>query len=322
MRNKKIVCFGGGSAMPQVILETLKKYPAEITSVTSMADDGGSTGQLRRDFGVAAPGDIRRHILAFSDAPKWKKDLWGFRFGNEEFEGGHKGHSFGNVFIVGLSRNIKNYGDVLEKCRQFMEISKKYKALPATMGNITLCAELEDGQIVEGESAIDVPKDRDANLKIKKIFLKSQAKAYPEVLSEIKKADFLVFGPGDLYSSILPCFLPLGIKKAIASSRAQKILVSNIMNKKGETGGFSVEEFARETEKYIGTELDFVLYNKDIPDNTLVQKKRKEDASILDSVEFSGNLDRERFIGANLVKRDTVSHDPAKTGRAIWKLMN
>jgi len=307
--------------MPKVVLGALKKYPLKITSVTSMADDGGSTGQLRRDLGVMAPGDIRRHILAFSDAPKWKKDLWGMRFGNEEFEGGHRGHSFGNVFIAGLCKNSKTYDEVLEKCSEFMEISKKYKALPATVGNITLCAELEDEQIVEGENEIDVPKSHDANLKIQRIFLKPQAKAYFETLLEIEKADALVFGPGDFYSSVLPCFLPVGMKKAIASSRARKILVSNIMNKKGETNGFSVEDFAGEAEKYIGTELDFVLYNKDIPDNALVRREKEKDESISDSVEFSGNLDKEKFIGANLLKKDTVLHDSTKTGKAILKLI-
>lgn len=321
MKLKKIVCFGGGSAMPTVVLEPLRKYPAQIASVTSMTDDGGSTGWLRREFGVHAMGDIRRHILAFSDAPEWKKKMWNFRFGSEEFEDGHKGHSFANVFMAGLEKNMKSYEEVLEECCRFMEMDKKYKPLPATLSKMTLCAELENGEVVEGESEIDVPKKHDADIKIKKIFLKPSAKAYKNALAEIEKADALVFGPGDLYSSILPCLLPAGMKSAISKSKAKKILVCNIFNKKGETNGFLVEDFASEVEKYIGTELDYVLYNKNIPDESVIKKSKLEDKSLLDSVVCGKSLDKNKFIGANLVKRGTVLHDPKKTGEVLWKLI-
>lgn len=323
MKLKKIVCFGGGTAMPRVVLEPLKKYPAEIFSVTSMTDDGGSTGQLRKDFGVLPPGDIRRHILAFSDAPEWKKKLWRFRFGNEEFNDGHKGHSFANVFMAGLEKNMKNYAEVLEECCRFMEVGKKYKPLPATIAKTVLCAELENGQIIEGESEIDIPGDHDVNLKIKKIFLKPRARAYREVLSAIEKADALVFGPGDLYSSILPCLLPFGIKQAVFKSRAKKIFVCNIMNKNGETNNFFVENFANEVEKYIGAELDYALYNKNIPEETIVREAKSEDASLLEAVALgnSDNIDKNKFIGANLLQKTTVFHDPRKTGEMIWRLV-
>lgn len=324
MKFKKIVCFGGGSATPRVILEPLKKYPVEISSVTSMTDDGGSTGQLRKELGVLPPGDIRRHILAFSSAPQWKKKLWRFRFGNEEFEDGHKGHSFANVFMAGLEKNMKNYAEVLDECCRFMEVDKKYKPLPAIITKTVLCAELENGQIIEGESEIDIPGNRDAALKIKKIFLKPQARAYKEVLPAIEKADALIFGPGDLYSSILPCLLPAGIKRAIFKSRAKKIFVCNIMNKNGETNNFFVEDFANEVEKYIGAELDYVLYNKNIPGENAVRKAGAEDASSLEPVVLGGsnNIDENKFIGANFLQKTTVFHDPEKTGEVIWRIIN
>lgn len=321
MKLKKIVCFGGGNAIPKVVLEPLKKYPCEIASITSMTDDGGSTGQLCRELGVLPPGDIRRHIAAFSGAPEWKKRLWAMRFGQEEFEGGHKGHSFGNVFMAGLSKNLKTYDDVLEKCREFMEIDKKYKPLPATIGKVTLCAELENGDIIEGESEIDVPKLHSANLKIKKIFLKPQAKAYAPALTEIARADALIFGPGDLYSSVLACLLPSGMKKAISLSKAKKILVCNIMNKRGETDGFGVEDFTAQFEKYIGAELDYVLYNKNIPDENTIEISKKEDDSLLSPVILEKDLDKNKFIGVNLLKKGEVNNDPKKTGEAIWKLI-
>lgn len=321
MKLKKIVCFGGGNALPQVVLLPLKEYPLAITSITSMTDDGGSTGQLRRELGVLPPGDIRRHILAFSDAPLWKKKLWGMRFGSEEFEGGHKGHGFGNLFLAGLCMQLKSYDEVLAKCREFMEIDQKYDPLPATVSQVTLCAELENRQTIQGESEIDVPKVHDAGLRIKKVFLKPRAQAYAPALTAISQSDALVFGPGDLYSSLLPCLLPTGMKKAIAAAPGKKILIANIMNKRGETAGFEVADFAREVEKYIGTKLDHVLYNKYFPSGEDIDRARETDGSILTPVAFEGDLDADKFMAVDFLKRGTIDNDPKKTAEAIWQLI-
>ena len=302
-------------------MEPLKKYPLEITSVTSMTDDGGSTGQLRAAFGVLPPGDIRRHIAVLSDAPDWKKKMWSFRFGEEEFEGGHKGHSFGNVFIAGLEKNLKDYGEVLRECCKFMEVDKRYRPYPATLGKVTLCAELEDGQVIEGESEIDVPKKHSSDLRIKRIFLKPAVKAYKNTLLEIERADALIFGPGDLYSSTLPCFLPLGIKTAISKSKAKKILVCNVMDKRGETNGFTAEDFASEVEKYIGTNLDSVLCNASRPDKDVLRAAKRADGSLLEPVGFGGATDKDKFIEMDLLKKGAIEHDAKKTGEAIWKLI-
>ena len=126
---KKIVCLGGGNVVPKLLLEPLKKYPVKITGVTSMVDNGGSAGQLREDFNVLPPGDIRRHFIALSNAPQWKKDLFKFRFGREEFEGGHKGHNFANVFIGGLEYILKDYRKVLKIVHDFMELKKEYQEI-------------------------------------------------------------------------------------------------------------------------------------------------------------------------------------------------
>jgi uncharacterized cofD-like protein len=322
MKPKRIVVFGGGSAMPEAVLEPLKKYPLQLTSITSMTDDGGSTGQLRRDFGVLPPGDIRRHILALSEAPKWKKELWRFRFGGDEFEGGHKGHNFGNIFMAGLETKLSSYGEVLDACRQFMMIPEKYTPLPATINKVALCAELENGQIIEGESEIDVPKAHEAEMKIKRVFLKPAAKAYTPTLKAIREADVLIFGPGDLYSSLVPCLLPGGIASAVAKSKARKILICNIMNKRGETGGFTVWDFARELEKYIGVELTTVVYNSVRPQAGVMSQAKKKDPSLLTAVAGFENLDKKKFIGLSLLKKDTLEHDPKKTGKILWKMIN
>lgn len=306
--------------MPKAVLSELKKYPARITSVTSMVDDGGSTGQLRKDFNILPPGDIKRHILALSDAPNWKKKLWNFRFGREMFDGGHKGHSFANIFIGGLEYATGDYGVVLEMAHNFLEV-KKHRSLPATINKVQLAALLENGEEIFGENEIDVPKKHNENLKIEKIYLKPEAKAYPPVLNCIKRADAIIIGPGDLYSSLLPCFLPKGISRAIKQIRAKKVLVCNAMTKRGETNDFSVLDFANETEKYIDCRLDFVIYNSQIPDAKRISEAIKEEPYLQKLVAINKNLDKKKFIEAKILEKNgPLVYNSAKLVKVIMGL--
>jgi len=319
-RLKKIVCFGGGNALPQVVLSGLKKYPLIINSITSMMQSGGSTGQLRKDLNVLPPGDISRHLIALSEAPQWKKGLFYYRFGEKKFPGGHVGHRFGTVFIACLEYLFKDFEKASLFAHEFLEV-KKNRALPATIKKTSLWAELENGQIIQGEDEIDVPKKHDSKLRIKRIFLKPEAKAYPPTLAAIQEADFIILGPGDLYSSLIPCLLPGGIKMAIQKSRAVKIYVCNIMNKLGETNGFSVLDFAGEVEKYLGCSLDLVLYNTEIPDKNRIKEYRKKEPSILGIVKFDKELDKDKFIGKNLLKKKgSLEHNSNKVVKNILKL--
>jgi len=310
--------MGGGNAMPNAVLKGLKKYDLDITSVTSMVDSGGSSGQLRKDFNVLPPGDIRRHLLALSEAPEWKKELFKFRFGREEFGDGHGGHSFGNAFIAGLEYVLKDYEEVLKIVHEFLEV--KGRCLPATTEKTNLAAILENGQEIFGEDEIDVPKAHDPNLKIKKIFLKPEAKAYRPVLDAIENADLIVIGPGDLYSSLIPCVLPRGIKESLEKSNAKKILIVPAMTKIGETNGFSVLDFANEMERYIGSPLDFVIYNNFVPEKERVEKYKKEELNVHEIVGINKDLDEKKFIGLDLlVKSGEIVYDPDKLADAVMK---
>ncbi|MBI2144755.1 YvcK family protein [Candidatus Woesearchaeota archaeon] len=314
----KLVAFGGGNAMPKALLAGLTKLPVEITTVTSMVDNGGSTGQFRKDFNVLPPGDIRRHLLALSRAPQWKKDLFAFRFGHEVFDQGHRGHSFGNAFLAGLENSLRDYGKVLEIAHDFLEVHGR--CLPATTDKINVYAELENGQTIEGEDEIDVPRKHNPSLKIKRIFVKPEATAYPQAVSAIKEADIIAIGPGDLYSSSLPCFLPQGITGAIKASKAKKILVCNAMTKLGETQGFTVEDFAAEAEKYAG-KLDYVLYNTKLPDAKRLEAHKKEEPAQLEPVRIGKGLNAAKFIGKDLLKESgQVVYDSDKVAAAIMEL--
>ncbi len=317
---KKIVCFGGGNAMPKAILSELKKYPVQITAIASMVDNGGSTGQLRKDFDVLPPGDIRRHLLALSDAPNWKKELWNFRFGHEAFGGGHKGHNFANVFIGGLEHILKDYSKVLKISHEFLEI-KKHRALPATIKKTQLAAKLENGKMIFGEDEIDVPKKHNPKLKIRKIYLRPKVKAYPLILKALKETNLITIGPGDLYSSLLPCLLPEGISRTIQKSKAKKILVCNTMNKSGETNNFSVLDFANKTEKYLGETLDFVIYNRQKISLERIKEYRKKEPLILDPVKIDENLDKKKFIGTRILeKKEAIVYNPKRLVKLIMSL--
>ncbi len=317
--NKKVVCFSGGNAIPRAILMSLKKYPVNIVSITSMVDNGGSSGQLREDFNILPPGDIRRHILVLSEAAQWKKDLWSFRFGREKFGGGHKGHNFANAFIAGLEANLKDYDKVLEIIYEFMEV--KGKVLPATIEQTQLYAELENGKIIKGEDEIDVPKKHNPNLKIKKVYIEPKVKAYQLSLDAVAKADLITIGPGDLYSSSIPCLLIKGMKESLKKTKAKKVFVCNIMTKLGETNNFSVLDFVNETEKYMGCDFDYVIYNTEIPSKERLKKFKEEELGILDLVKIDKNLDEKKFIGIKIIEKNgPIIHNSKKLVKLIMSL--
>ncbi len=299
---KKIVCFGGGSGIPTLILEPLKdKY--DITSVTSMVDNGGSTGALRKELGILPPGDIRRHILALSEAEEWKKKLWKLRFANDiVFDGGHRGHNFANVFIGGLEHITGDFEKALEIVHGFMEV--KGRALPATIRQTQIVAELENGQIAFGEDEIDVPKEHDGSIPIKKVFLDPEVEAYPPTVKAVREADAVIIGPGDMYSSLVASLLPSGIREALQETEAKKIFVVPAMRKFGETNSYTVMDFARAMESYMGTELDYVVYNTAVPNEKRVLSYKVKEPLLLGMVSHSGVPGGEKYIGTELIAEE------------------
>ncbi|OGZ23802.1 MAG: hypothetical protein A3A08_02875 [Candidatus Nealsonbacteria bacterium RIFCSPLOWO2_01_FULL_41_9] len=309
---RRIVCFAGGNVVPKIILEPLKDLDLEVVGITSMVDNGGSTGALRREFDILPPGDIRRHLLALSEAEEWKKELWNFRFGkNVEISPGHFGHNFANIFLGGLEHILGDFEKALEIAHQFLKV--KGKALPATLDKVQLRAELEDGTIIEGEDRIDAEKYPNRGMKIKRIYLDPDGQGYPKAIKEIKTADFLILGPGDLYSSILPCFLPKGIKEAVKESKAKKIFICPLMTKNGETAGFTAKEFCAKTEEYIGAPLDFVIFNNLYPSQERVDAYKQKTEFLEELFRAEEGLDKNKFFGADLILEvGDIKHDKEK----------
>ncbi|MEK7514384.1 MAG: gluconeogenesis factor YvcK family protein [Patescibacteria group bacterium] len=258
MERKKVVVIGGGTGS-FTVLRGLKNYPLDITAVVTMFDSGGSSGVLRDEFGILPPGDARRCLVALSDGEKEEmlRNLFNYRFNNNGSS--LHGHSFGNLFLAALTNIVGNEAQAIKEAGNILNI--KGQVLPVSLGKSQLCAELETGEIIEGETHIDIPK-HEGSLKIRKVFLKPDVSIYPETEKAIKLADIIIIAPGDLYTSIIPNILVKGVAEALQKSPAKIIYVLNLITKWGETHGFVGSDFAREVLSYISlSRFHSIIYN-------------------------------------------------------------
>ena len=313
-KNKKIVCLGGGNAMPTTVLLGLKKYPVKLSAICAMLDSGGSAGRLRKDYKIVSPGDIRRSFIALANTSPVIEELFNYRFQTGEL----KGHNFANLLITALELSSKNYKETITGLNKLLNV--KHEVLPVTLDKSNLYATLENGKTIVGETNIDMPK-HNGNLKIKKVFLKPKAKAYPKSLVAIKEADLIIIGPGDLYSSIAQILLTEGISSAIQKSKAKKVYVCNAMTKYGETNNFTLLDFTREVEKLLGDDLDYVIYNDFFPSKERIGNYKKQHPELLELVKADESLPKRKFIGKNLLSSSgAIVHDTNKLAKTIFGL--
>jgi uncharacterized cofD-like protein len=234
-RGPRIVTVGGGTGLSS-LLRGLKEYTNNLTAIVTVADDGGSSGRLRRELGVLPPGDFRQCIVAMADAEPLMEELFQYRFSDA---GDLSGHSFGNLFIVAMSRVTGNFERALKESSKVLAV--RGQIVPSTIEDVTLCAELDDKSTVEGES--NIPHGPSP---IRRVYLRpADPPAYPEAVEAILHADMIVIGPGSLYTSIIPNLLVDGISQAIKNSRALKVYVCNVATQPGETDGYALSDHVR-----------------------------------------------------------------------------
>ena len=270
MKNKNIVTIGGGTGS-YTLLSGLKKYAVDISAIVSMADDGGSTGVLRDELGVLPPGDVRQCLVALSDSPEMLRNLMNYRFD----QGGLNGHTFGNLFLSALEKINKSFTKGVEQAIKILDV--RGEVIPVSNEGMRLYIELNNGKVLAGENHLDHNEDI-RELGIRKVFLKPQVKASKKALEKISSADVIIIGPGDLYGSVLPIFLVKEISEAIKKSKAKIIFNCNLTNKKGQTENFTVDDYVKILEEYIGKgKINFATFNnKKIP-NSLVKKYEKRE---------------------------------------------
>ncbi len=306
VKNKKVVVIGGGTGS-FMVLSALRNYPVHLTSIVSMADNGGSTGRLRDQYGVLPPGDVRRALVALSDAPQTLRDLFNYRFSSGDL----KEHNFGNIFLSTLEKMTGSFAEALRVVSQILNI--KGSVIPVTLKDITLYAQLANGVVVKGETNIDKPK-HNPELPIKKVWLSPQARINPKAKQAILTADLIVIGPGDLFTSIIPNFLVRGITTAIKKSRAKKVYVCNLMTKFGETHGFKACDFLNTIEDYLGKEtLDYAIFNNKRPSPEILKRYLEENSHFVDISKLDFKRKKPQLILANLLDRGSfVRHNPRK----------
>jgi len=311
---ENIVTIGGGTGTFTVIT-ALKKYPVRLAAIVSMADDGGSTGMLRDQYGVLPPGDVRRALVALSESSDVMRNLFNYRFKG----GGLTGHSFGNLFLTALEKVTGSFASALEEASHILNINGE--VAPVTLDDVRLCARLANGTTVRGETNIDIPRSTSRS-PIKDVWLEPDARMNPSLKRILKNADLIVIGPGDLYTSIIPNLLVPGVKEEIKRSKAKKVFICNLMTKRGETDGFSGEDFLNVLEKYLGKNvLDFAIFNDKRPPERLLRRYRREGAEFVEPPRTRDNK-KTKYIMSDLIDtNDFVRHGPLrKLGKLLVSL--
>ena len=244
-----VVALGGGHGL-STLLRGLKNRCGELTAIVTVADDGGSSGALRRDMGMLPPGDLRRCIAALADAEPLMTQLFQYRFGRGT---GLDGHTFGNLFIAAMAGITGDFESAISEASRVLAV--RGRILPSSLDNLVLSAEVRDPldpdaapHILMGESAIG-----HAEGVIERVFLEpEQSKGYPAAIQALLSADLIVLGPGSLYTSILPNLLVPDIAAAVRASAACKIYVCNVATQPGETDGYTVGDHVRALNAHLG----------------------------------------------------------------------
>ncbi|MBU4541380.1 gluconeogenesis factor YvcK family protein [uncultured Acetobacterium sp.] len=315
VRNPKVVAIGGGTGL-SVILRGLKKYTNNLTAIVTVGDDGGGSGQLREDLGILPPGDIRSCILALADDENVMQELFNYRFPG----GCMEGQSFGNLFLAAMNGISQDFYDAVRRTSDVLQI--KGEVLPVTLAQMVLMAALQNGEIIEGESAI--PKAALAQqCPIARIFLKQdQIRPLPETIEAIKNADMIVLGPGSLYTSVIPNLLIKDVARAIFDSRASRFYICNIMTQPGETDGYTQEDHIRAIEAHLdqaeGRLFDYVVANTGNLPKSIEEKYQKCESKV---VEIKNPLKEYQYILDDYVVMENgyVRHDADLLARRIFE---
>jgi uncharacterized cofD-like protein len=264
-RGPRIVAIGGGHGLAS-LLRGLKKYTHNLTAIVTVADDGGSSGELRKNLGILPPGDIRNCLTALADDEEMLAHIFQYRFGERA---GVNGHSLGNLFISALADITGSFEDAVAESGKVLAV--RGRVLPSTLHDVMLVAEIKvDNQEKEvkvmGESTITHLEGAINHLWLEP----SNPLPFPPAVQAILSADLIVIGPGSLYTSVLPNLLVPGLAEAIRASKALKFMVCNVANQKGETQGYSASDHIQTIERYISeTHFDVIICNNQIPDKEI-----------------------------------------------------
>lgn len=248
----RIVVIGGGTGL-STLLRGLKEYPFDITAIVTVADDGGSSGRLRDEYDIPPPGDVRNVIAALSEVEPLVEQMFQYRFSQDK---DLQGHSLGNLMLAALTDITGDFSHAIVEMSRVLQVHGQ--VLPVANKKITLHATLQDGTVIEGESKIP-----DATSPIESLaIVPSDVQPLTKTLRAIERADFILIGPGSLYTSIIPNLLVKDVGEAVARAKARKIYICNIMTQRGETINYTAEDHVHAIHKHVGQKIiDTILVN-------------------------------------------------------------
>jgi uncharacterized cofD-like protein len=316
----RIVAIGGGTGLPAVLEGLCVHAQATtgsdaVTAVVTVTDDGGSSGRLRREFGVLPPGDIRNCLAALARAESPFRQLLQHRF---DTTSGLEGHPVGNLLLTALTQITGDFAEAVSRLSEMVGL--RGQVLPTTAENVRLRAEMESGQVLTGETAIV-----EGGLPIRRLSLDPSPRPLPEVLRALLNADGIVVGPGSLYTSIIPNLLVEGIASTLYGVNAVRIYVANLMTEPGETDHYSLDDHLRAIRLHAGFDLfDYILVNRrplDPEASARYAARGSEPVKSTASLQWAG---RAQIVECNLAVEygdRKIRHQPASVARAIRALV-
>jgi uncharacterized cofD-like protein len=304
--------MGGGNGL-STLLRGLKKYYAKLSVIVTVTDDGGSSGRLREELGALPPGDIRNCMIALSEDERLMSRLFRFRFSSG---GALDNHSFGNLFLTAMASVTGDFAEAVRLASEVLAI--KGVIYPSTNSDVHLCAELEDGTWVDGETRISSARSR-----IRRVHLTPpDAPPLKDAIDAILAADLITIGPGSLYTSLIPNLLVKEMIAALRASNAMKLYIPNIMTQPGETEGYTAADHVLALADHCGGMLfTNVLLNNRMPSQEMIKRYRAEHAGLV-QIDHA----KLRSLGLNIVEKDLLAedgkirHDPDRLANAVFEM--
>jgi uncharacterized cofD-like protein len=313
---KRIVVVGGGTGLSTLLRGLKEIHNFRLTAVVTITDEGGSSGTIREEMNIPPPGDVRNNIVALAEDENLLTRLIRYRFTDS---GTFEGHSVGNIVLAALTKILGSFPEAVKKLSDVLAIQGT--VYPVSAQIVRLIAVNEYGKTLVGEKEI-----QENNGKIIYLSTNIPFSAIPEVLLALKEADGIIFGPGSLYTSIIPNVLAEGFSEAVTSNPCKKIYISNIMTQPGETVGYSVSDHVREIEKYLRVPIDELVANsQEIPEQ--LKERYNEQKAVQVKIDIDGSQKRivlEPMIKTVVDERDQlvkVRHDERKLASIIRRIL-
>jgi uncharacterized cofD-like protein len=317
-----VTTIGGGSGQFALLSGLRDLEGIAITAIVSMVDSGGSTGRLRDELGILPPGDVLKCILALSPHGETSRSLLQKRFQKDRRL---RGHNAGNMLLTMLSRYTGSFPTGVAALAEILDV--KGSILPVTTDRATLVAELTDGTRIYGERAIDMPRGNQRE-KIQDVFLvphhNEAIRVYPPVIKAIQSADYIILGPGDLFTSIIPNLIVPDVADALSHTQAKLIYILNIMTKFGETHNFAASDFIYHLESFLGRTVDGVIYNETRPDAKLRELYARQKSDFVDLDSNDPMWDQRKLFRADLLdsSNDVMRHSSGKLARLLRSIFD